>query len=186
MRKIKNKLFITNNSDDIKTLAHEFAIKNKLEFLSFTYCRDSITTINTMYRNYNNMVIFLENINHDNISNGLLKVLEDNTKNIYMYATTIYSDLSKALLARFEVQEHMTRIDDVINDFIHNKQITKDDYSRRDFYIFLAEYITKHPDKHFTYNLRLINNIIENMSLCTYNIPYQMYYDILKESYRRC
>ena len=78
-----NFLFLTNNVDRVQALTEQFAKDNNLEMFSFAMNKESIDAIHRIYTEFNNACIFISGLNKSNVADSLLKILENNKKNIW-------------------------------------------------------------------------------------------------------
>jgi len=177
-----NRLYITSDVDEVRQIAKDYAKQNKLEYYSFRNNRDDINNILSIYENNDNSLVFLEGLTKSNVSNSLLKVLEDTKKNIHMFATTSTHDVSTPLKARFVVfflNSHTNKAE----DFIKTKNATKEQYSNLAFYVDLARCVVE-QNKNMEHNLHVINNIIKDIKLTTNNTFWDYHYSVLKHNFR--
>ena len=156
--------------------AVKFARDNKLEFLSFVLCRESIDAIVELYKYADSLVICLEGLNKSNVCDSLLIPLEENTKEIHLFASTKTRDVKPTLLARF--QKVVTNEEDnTAVNFLLTGKATKEEYSNLKFWLDLADALsTTHDVK----RLRKVNNIIKDIMLTTNNTFWQYYYEVIK------
>lgn len=171
-----NYLYITDYSDKILDKAKQYAYENNLFFYSFFADKESITNILYLYKVSDNLVIFVTGLNKSSVFDALLKELEETKKNIVMFATTNTYDVKETLQARFTVLYYDNKdIEKEVDEFIKTKKASKEIYSSISFYICLAKY-TKDLK-----TLLLINAILKQIKKCTYNIPWDYYFNVLKE-----
>ena len=143
-----NTLYYTNDISSVYEIAKQHADSHHHEFYAFENNTDNIQIIISLYDTIDNATIFLKGLNKSPISNKLLKVLEENTKNIDIYVVSSTYDVSEPLAARFVV----VTLDDVSLDkelrtFINTKKATKEVYSQLAFYTQLAWFnIHKKPN----------------------------------------
>lgn len=177
-----NNLYVTTNIDYVKTLSKDYAQRNNLEWFGFKNNREDMNTIIDIYNNNDNCVIFLEGLNKSNVSNALLKVLEENKRNIHIYATCSSFDMSTACKARFTV----IYTEDTFSfgeKFFKTKKATKEEYTNLFFYIDIANYVVDNKIN-LQENLSLINEIIKDIRLTTNNTPWDYYYHKLLKNMR--
>lgn len=178
-----NILYLTTNIELAKSKAKEFAEENELEWYEFQNNKENMKNIISLYENNDDCVIFLEGITKSNISNSLLKILEEVQKNIHMFATTSSYDINIALQSRFEVYYLDTLEDNDSTEFVKTKKATKDQYSKLSFYIDLAKLVIAKKINMY-HNIPLINDIVKNIKRTTNNTPWDYYYDILQDKFR--
>ena len=77
-----NYLFITNNNEAVEALTKQYAEDNNLEFYSFNNNREDMNTVQELFKNADNLCLFIANLNKSSVSDVLLKLLEENNKNI--------------------------------------------------------------------------------------------------------
>lgn len=156
--------------------AMQFARDNNLEFLSFSLCRESVDAIVELYKYADNLVICLEGLNKSNVCDSLLIPLEENTKEIYMFASTKTMDVKPTLLSRFQ-KVVITKEENTAVNFLLTNKATKDEYSNLKFWLDLAEALSV---THDVKRLRKVNNIIKDIMLTTNNTLWQYYYEVIK------
>lgn len=181
-----NYLFLTNNVDRVKSLTERFARDYNLEMFSFTMNKDSIDSIHKIYTEYNNACIFIEGLNKSKVADSLLKILENNTKNVYIYATG-KDDMSDALKSRFTIKyikdkSYKTEIEQFIKG---DTKIDKDVISDISFYKQLATYTVNHYNMYTMDNLMVIADICNNFLLSTNNLNFNYEYSKLCRQYMR-
>lgn len=171
-----NYLYITDDNDKILNKAKQYAYENNLSFYSFSADKESITNVLYLYKTSDNLVIFLTGLNKSPVFDALLKKLEETKKNIVMFATTNTYDIKDALQARFVVVYYDNKdIEKEVKEFIKTGKASKEIYSSISFYICLGKYTTDLK------TLLLINAILKQIKKCTYNIPWDYYFNVLKE-----
>lgn len=175
-----NWLFFTNDTDKVETLTKQYAYDNDLEFHSYKATREDMDAIHYLFTYENNICIFIEKLSKAPVCDILLKLLEENKKNIHVFATA-KEDIKEALKARFIIQ-HMKDISyiDSINSFLANKKVDKEVYSDVSFYKQLATYLVNNYDKYTVYNLKIVHSIINDFMLATTNINYDYQFSRLK------
>ena len=177
---IVNYLFITNNNEAVEALTKQYAEDNNLEFYSFNNNREDMNIVQELFKNADNLCIFIANLNKSPVSDVLLKLLEENNKNIHVYATA-KQDIKEALKARFTIK-HIKGKSYIkyINDFLADKNIPKEVYSDVYFYMELATYFVNNYDKYTIDNLKLLHSIINDFTLATTNLNYEYEYERLR------
>ena len=179
---MNNILYITDNVGKVKEMAIQYA--KDLSFFPFLLSRETVDEIKELYLNSTNTCLYIEGINPSPITDGLLKILEIESTNTIIGATT-HPTIKEALRQRFEIKFLISTTETDARAFIRGKNIDKEIYSSWSFYYMLAKYIVKRPNKHLPHNLLLINSIIQDISLCTYNIPYEILFSRLKGGFIR-
>lgn len=170
-----NYLYITNDPEQVFQIAQQYAKDNNLLFYYFTANKETIRSILTLYKADDDCVIFIKNLNKSPVYDALLKVLEDNKKNIIMFATSDMDDIKEPVKARFKVINYKNKdIDKEVMAFMKTGKASKEIYSSIAFYICLAEHTTDLK------TLLLINAILKQIKKCTYNIPWDYYFSVLK------
>lgn len=178
-----NILYLTTDIELAKNKAKAFAIENELEWHEFHATREDMNSILSLYENDDDCMIFLEGLTKSNISNALLKVLEETQKNIYMYATSSTYDVNIALQSRFYV-EYLDIIDNKdAKGFIQTRKATKDQYSNISFYIDLAKLVLANKINMY-HNIPLISDIIEDIKLTTTNTLWDYQYSRLANNFK--
>lgn len=172
---MKNYLYYTDRDSFILKTAHMYAENHKIPVYAFENNKEDIEDILYLYENDDNCVIFISNLNKSPISAALLKPLENNKKNITMFATCHNYDIPYALESRF-LPFRDNSIDDV-DEFLRTHTATTEQYSCLSFYTFLASKTTNIK------NIMLINWIIISIRQCTFNIFWPYYYGKLIEGF---
>lgn len=169
-----NTLYYSEKQCQIEAL--KFAKENRLEFLSFSLCRESINAIVDLYKYSDKLVICLEGLNKSSICDSLLIPLEENIKEIHMFASTKTMDVKPTLLTRFQKIVEFEDDNTAVN-FLLTGKATKEEYSNLKFWLDLADALcTTHDVK----RLRKVNNIIKDIMLTTNNTLWQYYYEVMK------
>lgn len=177
---MSNYLFITNNNEAVEALTKQYAEDNNLEFYSFYNNSEDMQKVQELFRNADNLCLFIQNLNKANTSDVLLKILEENSKNIHVFATG-KDDVKEALKARFTIKYIKGKsYIKYINDFLADKTIPKEVYSDVYFYKELATYFVNNYDKHTIDNLKLLHSIINDFILATTNLNYEYEYERLR------
>ena len=144
-------------------------IKNKVKAdFYFTLSSKTISDIEYVYNYYNNVTLFVDGLNKSKQTDMFLKVLENNTKNIDLYAVSSSFDVKHAVEARFDVVKKQ-----YLNDAL--------DHNNIQFYINLAEQIVSTYDMDSLHNLQVVSNIIDKIRMSTNNICWDALYDELNE-----
>ena len=144
-------------------------IKNKVKAdFYFTLSSKTISDIEYVYNYYNNVTLFVDGLNKSKQTDMFLKVLENNTKNIDLYAVSSSFDVKPAVEARFDIVKKQ-----YLNDCLNHNNIQ--------FYINLAEQIVSTYDMDSIHNLQVVSNIIDKIRMSTNNICWDALYDELKE-----
>ena len=172
---MNNYLYYTNNDNSVLKMAHAYAEANKLPVYTFENNKEDIEDILYLYENDNNCVIFVSNLNKSPTCDALLKPLENNKKNVTMFATCHNYDISYALETRFLPFKDSSIVD--VERFLETHTATTEQYSCLSFYIFLASKTTN------VKNIMLINWIIFSIRQCTFNVFWPYYYGKLIEGY---
>ena len=128
-----NKLYITDDTDFVRKTAKTFAKTNGLEFYDVPSGKDGLKTVIEIYSDSDNGVIFLEKINKLNINNILLKLLEDNKKNLHLFTCSPLNDVSDAVKSRFKIvrltaenkTDVFSKYETLANRLVNNRQYTK-------------------------------------------------------------
>lgn len=144
-------------------------IKNKVKAdFYFTLSSKTISDIEYVYNYYNNVTLFVDGLNKSKQTDMFLKILENNTKNIDLYAVSSSFDVKPAVEARFDVVKKQ-----YLNDAL--------DHNNIQFYINLAEQIVSTYDMDSIHNLQVVSNIIDKIRMSTNNICWDALYDELNE-----
>lgn len=144
-------------------------IKNKVKAdFYFTLSSKTISDIEYVYNYYNNVTLFVDGLNKSKQTDMFLKLLENNTKNIDLYAVSSSFDVKPAVEARFDVVKKQ-----YLNDCLNHNNIQ--------FYINLAEQIVSTYDMDSLHNLQVVSNIIDKIRMSTNNICWDALYDELNE-----
>ena len=144
-------------------------IKNKVKAdFYFTLSSKTISDIEYVYNYYNNVTLFVDGLNKSKQTDMFLKVLENNTKNIDLYAVSSSFDVKPAVEARFDIVKKQ-----YLNDCLNHNNIQ--------FYINLAEQIVSTYDMDSIHNLQVVSNIIDKIRMSTNNICWDALYDELNE-----
>lgn len=144
-------------------------IKNKIKAdFYFTLSSKTISDIEYVYNYYNNVTLFVDGLNKSKQTDMFLKLLENNTKNIDLYAVSSSFDVKPAVEARFDVVKKQ-----YLNDCLNHNNIQ--------FYINLAEQIVSTYDMDSLHNLQVVSNIIDKIRMSTNNICWDALYDELNE-----
>lgn len=177
---MSNYLFITNNDEAVEALTKQYAEENNLEFFSYQNNREDMDAIHELFIQNDNLCIFIQGLNKSSVSDTLLKLLEENSKNIHVFATA-KDDIKDALKARFTVRfmRDKSYINE-INDFLADKKVSKDVYSDVCFYKQLANYFANNYDDNTLYNLKILHSIIEDCNLATNTLNYDYQFDRLR------
>ena len=147
-------------------------IKNKVKAdFYFTLSSKTISDIEYVYNYYNNVTLFVDGLNKSKQTDMFLKLLENNTKNIDLYAVSSSFDVKPAVEARFDVVKKQ-----YLNDCLNNNNIQ--------FYINLAEQIVSTYDMDSLHNLQVVSNIIDKIRMSTNNICWDALYEIGRASCR--
>ena len=144
-------------------------IKNKVKAdFYFTLSSKTISDIEYVYNYYNNVTLFVDGLNKSKQTDMFLKILENNTKNIDLYAVSSSFDVKPAVEARFDIVKKQ-----YLNDCLNHNNIQ--------FYINLAEQIVSTYDMDSIHNLQVVSNIIDKIRMSTNNICWDALYDELNE-----
>ena len=175
-----NYLFLTNDIEKVEALTKQYADDNCLEFYSFNNNSEDMNKVQELFKVADNLCIFIQNLNKSPVSDVLLKILEENSKNIHVFATG-KDDVKEALKARFTIKYIKGKsYIKYINDFLAEKKIPKEVYSDVYFYKELATYFVNNYDKYTIDNLKLLHNIINDFTLATTNLNYEYEYNRLE------
>ena len=176
-----NILFYTANEEVALNKAKELAKENKLEFFSFSFSRESVDIITELYRNTDNILVFIANINKSPVVCSLLKPLEDCKKNCWCVASAKNYDIPIALESRFKcIDISDDTCKEAVDRFLSGDKVSEKEFSSLEFYRKLAEEVTKQDFNSKTLlRLNLINNIIDDIMLSTNNILWpELYYTL--------
>jgi hypothetical protein len=169
-----NKLYTSHKECELEAV--RYAKNNKLEFLSFVLSRQSIDSIVDLYKTSDRLVICLEGLNKSNVCDSLLIPLEENKKDIHLFASTSTLDVKPTLVSRF--QEVVTsKEENTAVNFLLTGKATKEEYSNLKFWLDLAEALAV---THDIVRLRKVNNIIKDIQLTTNNTLWGYYYELIK------
>ena len=164
-----NTLVYTTNEQQVEDRARLFAKQNNMEFFSCKLNKDSSEQIKTIYEQYNDYVLFVSGLNKSKATDSVLKLLENNTKNIVMYAVSSTFDVKPAIEARFETIEKP-----IVNSTTEHNNIQ--------FYIELADKIVTEHDNNMKHNLKVVSNIIDKIRMSTNNILWESLYEELEDN----
>ena len=168
-----NKLY-TNHKDCQKD-ALEYAKNNRLEFLSFSVSRQNIDDIVALYKTANHIVICLEGLNKSNVCDSLLIPLEENMKDIHLFASSKTMDIKLTLFSRFD-DYIVADGENKALDFLLNSKTSKEEYSNLKFWLDLADALAV---THDVKRLRKVNDIIKDIQLTTNNTLWEYYYGLI-------
>jgi hypothetical protein len=156
--------------------ANEFAKENRLEFLSFTLSRQNINSIVDLYRTANHLVICLQGLNKSNVCDSLLIPLEENMKDIHLFASSETMDVKPTLFSRFQ-DYIIAEEENIASNFLLTGKATKEEYSNLKFWLDLADALAI---THDVKRLRKVNDIIKDIQLTTNNTLWGYYYELAK------
>ena len=71
---LMNYLFITNNNEAVEALTKQYAEDNNLEFYSFNNNREDMNIVQELFKNADNLCLFIANLNKSPVSDVLLKL----------------------------------------------------------------------------------------------------------------
>ena len=153
-----------------------YAKENKLEFLSFTLSRQNIDSIVDLYKTANHLVICLQGLNKSNVCDSLLIPLEENMKDIHLFASSETMDVKPTLFSRFE-DYIVAEEENIATNFLLTGKATKEEYSNLKFWLDLADALAI---THDVKRLRKVNDIIKDIQLTTNNTLWGYYYELAK------
>ena len=170
-----NKLYYTSNANKVILKARHFAKQHKLTYYYYMFNKNSMNEIQEIYNKYNNCVIMLVGVNKSPIADSLLKILENNTKNIHLFVTSNTFDIRPTIKARFDtIEVDSDKEFKTIQELLQYKN-----HNNLNYYIRFADALIRHPNKYTYENIILVNNIISTIRLCTNNVLWDELFDKL-------
>lgn len=178
-----NNLYMTPNVELARKKAKDFAKEQELEYHEFRVTREDMNNILSLYENDDDCLIFLEGLTKSNISNALLKILEETPKNIHLFATSSSYDVGIALQSRFNLYFLDTIEDMDASEFIRTRKATKDQYSKLSFYVDVVKLVVKYKINMY-HNIPLISDIVRDIKLTTNNTLWDYHYTRLINNFK--
>lgn len=143
----KNYMYFTSDIDTIKDIAKQYSSNNNTEYIELDYNNDNIDKIISIFNNpqYNfaKITILLIGINKSNISDKLLKTLEENNNNNITLISICFSfDIKDNILSRFNVK-YYNNIKNIeyCKKFCNKISLDTNSINNLGFYISLSQYI---------------------------------------------
>ena len=142
--------------------------------------REDMDKLHELCINSDNLCIFIQGLNKSPVSDVLLKLLEENSKNIHVFATA-KDDIKDALKARFTVKtiKGKSYIKEV-EEYLAGNKVAKEVYSDVYFYKEFATYLVNHFNRYTIINLKLLHSIIEDFTLATSTLNYDYEFNRLR------
>lgn len=148
----------------------------------FNNTAEDIENLLSLYETINEGTIVILGLNKSPTTDKLLKLLEDNNKPINFIATTSTYDVKETIKSRFYVEYlNNSVMAEAAQQFLKTKKATKEQYSNLYFYVELSKQCLE--TKNWYCNMMVLNCLVTNIQLCTYNTPWDVYYQQLKDDF---
>ena len=160
-----NILYYTTDNTKVIALAKQYAQQHDKEFLFLPF--DALE-IERVYNYTNELVLCVTGINKSPKMDILLKLLENNTTQIDLFAVSNSYDVKPAIEARFNEIK-----------FIKNDLSNTTDHNTIQYYINLANEIVDRHDNNMQEDLAKVTEIVDKYMLTTNNICWDSLYEEL-------